>query len=159
MAGSRLFLARMARSLSGETSFEIAGRVESAKSALAAVVTERAELAVIEAAGADVAERLMLAHAIKGRRPGCGIMLVCESLTEPIARQMWVYGAESWSVITGASSKNPAQVAEAVSSAVRGMTWVEPGVQRVMASFGPRPKSVEERRLLMLDAHAVPHGQ
>ena len=156
LAGSRLFNLRMAKTLAGQAGVEVVATAESARDAVAAVTTHRAELAMVEVGVAGVMERAMLARAVVNRSPGCGIMLVCSTLTEPVARSLWVYGTESWSVITGASSKNPEQMAEAVRSAVRGMLWVEPGVRRVMASFGPRPKSIEERRLLMLDGSGAP---
>jgi DNA-binding NarL/FixJ family response regulator len=151
LIGSRLFNIRMMKALTGEPSFEVAAGVESAKEAVAAATLHRAELAIVEIGVAGVAERVMLARRMVERAPGCGIMLICGAFTESVARMLWVYGTESWSVLTGASSKNAAQVVEAVNSALRGMIWVEPGVRRALTSFGPRPKSLDERRLLMLD--------
>jgi hypothetical protein len=156
LVGSRLFNVRTMKALTGEPSFEVAAGVESAKEAVAAATLHHAELAIVEIGVAGVAQRVMLARAMVDRNPGCGIMLICGAFTESVARMLWVYGTESWSVLTGASSKNPAQVAEAVNSALRGMIWVEPGVRRVLASFGPRPKSMDERRLLMLDGPSAP---
>jgi hypothetical protein len=122
---------------------------------MAAVALHGAEMVIIELEFGGPAAGVLLARSIMDRNPSCGIMMVCRNFTGPVARHFWVYGTESWSVITGATSKSPAHVAEAVNSAVRGMIWVEPGVRRTLAAFGPRPKSIEERRQKMLDDSAA----
>jgi len=150
--GTRLFCARLNKLLRDQESLELVASISSVKESVAASTLYGAELAIVEIEIDGQASGVLLARALMDRSPGCGIMLVCRSFTDNVARHVWVYGAESWSLISGATASNPAGLTEAISSTVRGMTWVEPGMSRVLAAFGPRPNSVEERRLLLLEA-------
>jgi DNA-binding NarL/FixJ family response regulator len=152
IVGSPIFTIKLAKSLSGEEGLEVVGKANTPKDAMAVVNQAGAELAVVETDFGGVAQGILLARSMHERAPGCGIMLVCGPFTGTLARYLWVYGTESWSVITAATAKNPHHVAEAVSSAVHGMTWVEPGVRRDLEKFGPCPRSMDERRLMLLDS-------
>ena len=155
LIGSKVFTLKLDKALADEASMQIVASADTQRDALAAAVTHGAELVIVELEFGGPVQGIFLSRVIMDRAPDCGIMLICRTFTDTVARHLWVYGTESWSVLTGATSKNPAHVAEAVNSAVRGMTWVEPGVRRALAEFGPRPKSIEERRQLMLDDTAT----
>ena len=152
VVGSPIFTIKLSKSLSGDEDIEIVAKANTQKDAMSVANQFGAELAVVETDFGGIAQGILLARAMHERTPGCGIMLVCGPFTETLARYLWVYGTESWSVITAATAKNPHHVAEAVSSAVHGMTWVEPGVRRDLEKYGPRPRSMDERRLILLDS-------
>jgi DNA-binding NarL/FixJ family response regulator len=151
IAGDRIFNVKLSKLLENESDLRIVGTAETPREALAAPNELGAELIVVSVDLGGSSQGVNLARTINERSPGCGIMLVCDSLSQTLARYLWTYGTDSWSVISAATSKNPAHIAEAVSSAVRGITWLEPGVARALATFGPRPHSLDERKLLLLD--------
>ena len=69
---------------------------------------------------------------------------------------LWVYGRDTWSVITNASLKNPDTMNACIQSAIRNMRWVEPGIQRVMKPLGVRPPKLADRERLLLDTDTMP---
>ncbi len=152
IVGSPIVTIELSKLLQAEPDLQVVGKANTPKDAMAVVNQFGAELAVIETDFGGTAQGLLLARSMNERSPGCGIMLVCGPFTETLARYLWVYGTESWSVITAATAKNARHISEAVSSAVHGMTWVEPGVRRDLEKYGPRPRSMDERRLMLLDA-------
>lgn len=150
LVGARVFNLRLGNLLSNESSVDIVATADTDRAALGAAALNGAELVVVEMEFGGPVQGIFIARSIMERTPDCGIMIVCRTMTENAARHLWVYGTESWSVLTGASAKNPAQVVDAVNSAVRGMTWIEPGVSRKLSEFGHRPESIEERRQAIL---------
>ncbi|MDA1298102.1 MAG: response regulator [Chloroflexi bacterium] len=152
IVGSRIFNVRLAKLLESQADLSVVATASTPREALAAPNEHGAEMTVIDVDFGGTAQGILLARTIGERSPGCAIMLVCGALTETVAKQLWVYGADSWSVISSATAKSAAHVAEAVSSAVHGITWVEPGVKRAMAGYGPRPRSLDERKLFVFDA-------
>lgn len=150
LVGTRVFSLKLGSMLSDERSVDIVASAETDRSAIGAAALHGAELVIVELEFGGPVQGIFIARSIMERSPDCGIMMVCRTMTENAARHLWVYGTESWSVLTGATARNPAQVIDAVNSAVRGMTWIEPGVRRKLSEFGARPKSIEERRQAIL---------
>lgn len=130
----------------------IVGTVETGQSMVAMTAMSKADLAIIELEfGGDLAG-LNVARAVAANTPACGIMVYTPVLTPKGFKALWIYGSAQWSIITRASLANPAHIRAAVKSVVRGLPWTEPGVQRQWAELGERPRTVEDRRVLMRTA-------
>jgi DNA-binding NarL/FixJ family response regulator len=127
----------------------IAGTVENSQSMVAMTAMSKADLAIIELDCGGELEGLNVARAISANSPATGTMIFTPTLNPRAFKALWVYGSEKWSIITRASLENPAHIRATVKSAVRGLTWSEPGVQRQRTELGNRPRSVEDRRVLM----------
>lgn len=151
IVGSRIFNVKLNKLLENESGLSVVATAETPREAISAPTEHGAELTIVEADFGGSAQGTVLATSIAERSPGCAIMLVCGAFTDTVAKYLWVFGADSWSIITGATAQNPTHISEAVSSAVHGITWVEPGVKRAMDLYGQRPMSVNERRLMMFD--------
>jgi hypothetical protein len=130
-------------------SIMIAGTVENVQSMVAMTAMSKADLAIVELSCGGELEGLNVARAIAANSPATGIMIYTPALGPRAFKALWVYGSEKWSIITRASLENPAHIRAAVKSAVRGLTWTEPGVQRQWAELGDRPRSEEDRRVMM----------
>lgn len=154
IVGSHIFNLKLAKLLEHESGFEVVATADTAREAMAAPNEHGAELTIIEVDFGGAAQGTVLARSIAERSQGCAIMLVCGTFTSSVAKHLWVYGVDSWSIISSATAQSPTHVSEAVSSAVHGKTWVEPGIKRAMAAYGPRLKSVNERKLTMFDDQA-----
>ena len=130
----------------------IVGTVENGQSMVAMTAMSKADLAIIELdCGGDLAG-LKVARAVAANSPACGIMVYTPALSPKGFKALWVYGSEQWSIITRASLANPAHIRATVKSVVRGLPWTEPGVQRQWAELGERPRTIEDRRVLMRTA-------
>jgi DNA-binding NarL/FixJ family response regulator len=127
----------------------IVGTVETAQSMVAMTAMSKADLAIVELDHGDEFTGLNVARAVAANSPACGIMVYTPALTPRGFQALWVYGSEQWSIITRASLANPAHIRATVKSVVRGLPWTEPGVQRQWAELGERPRSEEDRRVLM----------
>ncbi|MEE8046760.1 MAG: hypothetical protein V3T49_07970, partial [Dehalococcoidia bacterium] len=127
----------------------IAGTVESPQSMVAMTAMSKADLAIVELDCGGALEGLNVARAIAANSPATGIMIYTPALTPRAFKSLWVYGSEKWSIITRASLANPAHIRATVKSAVRGLTWTEPGVQRQWSELGNRPRNIEDRSNLM----------
>jgi len=127
----------------------VAGTVENAQSMVAMTAMSKADLAIIELDCGGSLEGLSVARAIAANSPAIAILIYTPALNPRAFKALWVYGSEKWSIITRASLANPAHVRATVRSAVRGLTWSEPGVQHQWSELGDRPRSVEDRRKLM----------
>ena len=127
----------------------VAGTVENAQSMVAMTAMSKADLAIIELDCGGSLEGLSVARAIAANSPAIAILIYTPALNPRAFKAFRVYGSEKWSIITRASLANPAHVRATVRSAVRGLTWSEPGVQRQWSELGDRPRSVEGRRKLM----------
>jgi DNA-binding NarL/FixJ family response regulator len=123
----------------------IAGTVEDAQSMVAMTAMSKADLAVIELDCGGELQGLNVARTIAANSPATGIMIYTPALTPRAFKALWVYGSEKWSIITRASLANPAHIRATVKSAVRGLTWTEPGVQRQWTELGERPRNLEDR--------------
>jgi DNA-binding NarL/FixJ family response regulator len=132
----------------------IAGTVENMQSMVAMTAMSKADLAIVELECGGEMEGLNVARAISANSPATGIMIYTPALNPRAFKALWVYGSEKWSIITRASLANPSHVRATVKSAVRGLTWTEPGVQRQWSELGDRPRSEEDRRILMRSAAA-----
>ncbi len=130
----------------------IAGTVENTQSMVAMTAMSKADLAIIELDLDGELQGLNVARAVAVNSPATGIMIYTPSLNPRAFKALWVYGSEKWSIITRASLANPAHIRATVKSAVRGLTWTEPGVQRQWSELGDRPRSIEDRRSLMKSA-------
>ncbi len=130
-------------------SIMIAGTVENSQSMVAMTAMLQADLAIVELACGGELEGLNVARAVVANSPATGIMIYTPALDPRAFKALWVYGSEKWSIITRASLENPGHIRATVESAVRGLTWTEPGVQRQWAELGDRPRSEEDRRVLM----------
>ena len=130
-------------------SVAIAGTVVNAPSMIALTAMAKADLAIVELDCGGPLEGLSAARAISANSPATAILIYTPALGPRAFKALWVYGSEKWSIITRASLANPAHVRATVKSAVRGLTWSEPGVQRQWSELGDRPRSVEDRRKLM----------
>lgn len=153
LVGDSVFNLRLSKIVASETEFRIVAMASTVRDAAAFPNEYDADLVVVDVDFQGTGEGINLARDLSERRPGCGFMLVCGPFTSAEAEALWVFGTDTWSVITQATAKSPAHFAEAVSSAVHGITWVEPGVQRELRAFGPRPSSFEARKLFMYDAN------
>ncbi len=127
----------------------VAGTVENAQSMIAMTAMAKADLAIIELDCGGTLEGLSVARSIAANSPATAILIYTPALNPRAFKALWVYGSEKWSIITRASLANPSHVRATVKSAVRGLTWSEPGVQRQWTELGDRPRSVEDRRKLM----------
>ncbi len=127
----------------------IAGTVANSQSMVAMTAMSKADLAIIELDCNGELQGLNVARAISANSPATGIMIYTPALNPRGFKALWVYGSEKWSIITRASLANPAHVRATVKSAVRGLTWTEPGVQRQWTEFGERARSIEDRRSVM----------
>jgi hypothetical protein len=127
----------------------ITGTAESTQSMVAMTAMSKADLAIIELDYGGPLEGLSAARAIAANSPATGIMIYTPALDPRAFRALWIYGSEKWSIITRASLDNPAHIRATVKSAVRGLTWTEPGVQRQWSELGDRPRSQEARSNLM----------
>lgn len=127
----------------------IAGTVENTQSMVAMTAMSKADLAIVELDCGGELEGLNVARAISANSPATGIMIYTPALNPRAFKALWVYGSEKWSIITRASLANPSHVRATVKSAVRGLTWTEPGVQRQWSELGDRPRSEEDRRIIM----------
>jgi len=130
----------------------IAGTVGNSQSMVAMTAMSKADLAIIELDCGGGLQGLNVARAISANSPATGIMIYTPVLNPRAFKALWVYGSEKWSIITRASLANPAHVRATVKSAVRGLTWTEPGVQRQWSELGERPRSIEDRRSVMRTA-------
>ncbi len=130
----------------------IAGTVTNAKSMVAMTAMSKADLAIVELDCDGELQGLNVARAIAANSPATGIMIYTPALNPRAFKALWVYGSEKWSIITRASLANLGHVRATVKSAVRGLTWSEPGVQRQWSELGDRPRTVEDRRLVMRTA-------
>ena len=130
----------------------IAGTVANSQSMIAMTAMSKADLAIIELDCDGELQGLNVARAVAANSPATGIMIYTPALNPRAFKALWVYGSEKWSIVTRASLANPGHIRATVKSAVRGLTWTEPGVQRQWAELGDRPRSVEDRRLLMRTA-------
>ncbi len=127
----------------------VAGTVENLQSMVAMTAMSKADLAIIELDCGGELQGLNVARAIAANSPATAIMIYTPALNPRAFKALWVYGSEKWSIITRASLANPAHVRATVKSAVRGLTWTEPGVQRQWSELGERPRTVEDRRSVM----------
>jgi len=127
----------------------VAGTVENAQSMIAMTAMSKADLAIIELDCGGPLEGLSVARSIAANSPATAILIYTPALDPRAFKALWVYGSEKWSIITRASLANPSHIRATVKSAVRGLTWSEPGVQRQWSELGDRPRSVEDRRKLM----------
>jgi len=127
----------------------VAGTVENAQSMIAMTAMAKTDLAIIELDCGGTLEGLSVARAIAANSPATAILIYTPALNPRAFKALWVYGSEKWSIITRASLANPSHIRATVKSAVRGLTWSEPGVQRQWSELGDRPRSVEDRRKLM----------
>ena len=127
----------------------VAGTVEHAQSMIAMTAMAKADLAIIELDCGGTLEGLSVARAIATNSPATAILIYTPALNPRAFKALWVYGSEKWSIITRASLANPSHIRATVKSAVRGLTWSEPGVQRQWSELGDRPRSIEDRRRLM----------
>lgn len=127
----------------------IAGTVETSQSMIAMTAMSMAELAIIELDCGGPLAGLNVARAVAANSPATGIMIYTPMLTPKAFKALWVYESARWSIITRASLANPAHVRATVKSAIRGLPWTEPGVQRQWDELGDRPRTVEDRRVLM----------
>jgi hypothetical protein len=130
-------------------SIMIAGTVENAPSMVALTAMSKADLAIVDLGCGGQLEGLNVARAIAANSPATGIMIYTAALDPRAFKALWVYGSEKWSIITRASLENPAHIRATVKSAMRGLTWTEPGVQRQWSELGDRPRTEEDRRVLM----------
>ena len=130
----------------------IAGTADNSQSMVAMTAMARADLAIIELDCGGELQGLAVARAITANSPATGIMIYTPALSPRAFKALWVYGSQKWSIITRASLANPAHVRATVKSAVRGLTWTEPGVQRQWAELGERPRSIEDRQSVMRTA-------
>lgn len=150
LVGDPIFNVRLRKLLAAVPDLEIAGEVTVPRVAPGASAVYAAELVVVDIDFGGTGGGVIVARSMMDRDPGTAIMMVAKNLNPKLARHYWIYGTESWSFVTSATANNAEHLNEAINSAVRGMTWVEPGVKRILADFGKRPKSVEERRDLLL---------
>ncbi len=127
----------------------IAGTVENSQSMVAITAMSKADLAIIELDCGGPLEGLNVARAICANSPATGIMIYTTALDPRAFKALWVYGSEKWSIVTRASLANPGHIRATVKSAVRGLTWTEPGVQRQWSELGDRPRTIEDRRSVM----------
>ncbi|MBT4125254.1 MAG: hypothetical protein HOJ22_08185 [Chloroflexi bacterium] len=130
----------------------IAGTADNSQSMVAMTAMSKADLAIIELDCGGELQGLAVARAIAANSPATGIMIYTPALNPRAFKALWVYGSQKWSMITRASLANPAHVRATVKSAVRGLTWSEPGVQRQWSELGDRPRSIEDRQKLMRTA-------
>lgn len=156
IVGNRIFNLKLKTLVANEPDFSVVATADTVKDALAYPNEYSAELTVVDVDFGGSGQGVTLARDLNERSPGCAFMLVCGPFTSSTAKALWIYGADSWSVITQATAKNPAHFAEAVSSAVHGMPWVEPGINRELRGYGPRPNSFDERKLAILDKWQPP---
>ncbi len=151
IVGQSVFNLRLEKLIAEVADLEVVATATTMKEALAFPNEYGAELTIVDTDfGGDVVG-VSLARDISERSPGCAIMLVCGPFTQTLAQNIWVYTVDSWSVVSQATAKNHAEMMEAVSSTVHGMKWVEPGIQRELQKLGPRPRSLDERKLAMFD--------
>ncbi len=127
----------------------IAGTADNSQSMVAMTAMAKADLAIIELDCGGELQGLAVARAIAANSPATGIMIYTPALNPRAFKALWVYGSQKWSIITRASLANPAHVRATVKSAVRGLTWTEPGVQRQWSELGDRPRSIEDRQSVM----------
>ncbi len=151
IVGSRIFNVKLAKLLEDEADLNVVATASTPREAMAAPNEHGAEMIIVEVDFGGPAQGILLGRSIAERSQGCAIMMVCGTFTDSVARHLWVYSSDSWSVISSATAQSAPHVSEAVSSAVHGMTWVEPGVTRAMAAYGPRSTSMNERKLFMFD--------
>lgn len=130
----------------------IVGTVETGQSMVAMTAMSKADLAIIELDFGGELAGLDVARAVASNSPACGIMIYTPALTPKGFKALWIYGSEQWSIITRASLANPAHIRATVKSVVRGLPWTEPGVQRQWAELGDRPRTVQDRRIVMRTA-------
>ncbi len=147
IVGELIFNVRLKNLVEDETDFNVVATADTVNDGRAFINEHRADLVVVDVNFTGKGEGVSIARDLNERRPGAAFMIVCGPFTASVAQSLWVYGTDSWSVITQATAKSPAHFAEAVSSAVHGITWVEPGVERELRVYGPRPTSFDERRL------------
>jgi hypothetical protein len=127
----------------------IAGTVENSKSMVAMTAMSKADLAIVELDCDGELQGLNVARAVAANSPATAIMIYIPALNPRAFKALWVYGSEKWSIITRASLANPEHVRATVKSAIRGLTWTEPGVHREWTELGDRPRTVEDRRKIM----------
>lgn len=127
----------------------IAGTADNSQSMVAMTAMAKADLAIIELDCGGELQGLAVARAIAANSPATGIMIYTPALNPRAFKALWVYGSQKWSIITRASLANLAHVRATVKSAVRGLTWTEPGVQRQWSELGDRPRSIEDRQSVM----------
>lgn len=151
IVGDHIFGLKLAKLVAEETDFTVVATASTVREARAYPNEFKADLTVVEVDFGGPGEGITLARELNERSPGCAFMMVCGPFTETTAQALWVFGTDAWSVITQATAKSPGHFAEAVSSAVHGMTWVEPGVKRELSSFGPRPNSFDARKLAIFE--------
>jgi DNA-binding NarL/FixJ family response regulator len=127
----------------------IAGTVANSQSMVAMTAMSKTDVAIIELDCNGELQGLNVARTISANSPATGIMIHTPALNPRAFKALWVYGSEKWSIITRASLANPAHVRATVKSAVRGLTWTEPGVQRQWTELRERPRSIEDRQSVM----------
>lgn len=149
--GQPVFNARLEKLLSAEDSVEVVATATSIKQAMAYPNEFGADLIIVDTDFGGEAEGVALSRYIAERSPACAVMLVCGAFTSTLAKNLWVYSTDAWSIVSQATAKNGPSLTEAITSAVHGMTWVEPGIAREMREYGPRPRSLDERKLAMFE--------
>ncbi len=145
--GEHIFNVKLSKLVENEEGLEVVATASTAKEAMAIPNEYGAELAIVDVDFGGISAGIALTRDINERSPGCAFMLICGLFTSAVARNLWVYSTESWSVISQATAKNPRHLAEAISSAVHGITWIEPGITRELQQYGERSKSLDERKL------------
>ncbi len=151
IVGDRIFNLKLSNLMGGETDFKIVATADTRRDAFAFPNEFAAELTVVDVDFDGHGQGIKLARELNEKSPGCAFMLICGPFTSTTVQTLWVYGADSWSVITQATAKSPAHFAEVVSSAVHGIPWIEPGITRALREYGPRPNSLDERKLLVFE--------
>lgn len=151
IVGDHIFGLKLTKLVAEETDFTVVATASTIREARAYPNEFNADLTVVEVDFGGPGQGITLARELNERSPGCAFMMVCGPFTKATAQALWVFGTDAWSVITQATAKSPGHFAEAVNSAVHGMTWIEPGVKRELSSFGKRPNSFDARKLAIFE--------
>lgn len=151
VVGNPIFNLKMGNIVKDLPGVELAAVARTAKDALAFPTEHGAELVIVDVDFGGAGQGVSFARDINQRSTGAAFLLVCGAMTPTTSRALWVYGTNSWSVISPATAKNPDQLIETIKSAILGRAWVEPGIQREIQQLGPRPKSLAERKLAVFE--------
>lgn len=151
LVGDSVFGVKIEAVIGSEENLEVVAVARTAKDALAFPTQYGAEILIVDVGFGGTARGIEFARVLNERNPGCAFMLVFGAFAPSVAKHLWVFGTDSWSIVSQATAQNAQLIYEAINSTVSGIRWVEPGIQREMERYGPRPKSVDERKLAILD--------
>ncbi len=152
LVGNQAFNLELEKALADHEGFSVVAKAETHMDAFAYPNELNAELVLVDADFGGSGEGVAFARDLNERTPGCAFMIVCGALTPTVTKSLWIFGADSWSFITLATAQMAAHFAGALSSAVHGMPWVDPEISRQLRAYGPRPRSLDARKLHIFES-------